>query len=258
MLTLSYQLGQPEYYRQRYGLRALQGCVVGSGLGELDTSAYKCATSGAFYICNPTTSMARGQIISMQKAIDAFLLRLPLFRSPEIPIVDNPIGSSKSGYDGSVGPVTSGVGEVALIGASEVLKAAGAGDPPGSITIAMREFTDEKTRTENFTRYAPEITDFLNDITSRFDTLLAAINQNMAPGTRPIEVEPPPIPVPGDVQALVQKKPFPTLLVAAMAVGATALIGVAAYKAKYSKWGESKTASAVTGFGRYHRDHYRR
>jgi hypothetical protein len=188
----------PTYYRNRYGLQ---------GLGDaLDPAAdFTCGQSGAFFICRPKTAAVTAQVAAMQRAIDSFLTKLPIFRTTDVPIVKNPIGSSSSGYDGRVGPVTSGVGEVALIGAADMQKAAGEGDPPGDVIIAMRDFTDEKTRTQNFAKFAPTIASYLGDMATRFDQVMAKIQANRSADNQPVVVAPPPIPVPGDIRSAVKK-----------------------------------------------------
>jgi hypothetical protein len=217
---LAYDTGTPAFYAGRYGL---QGDPLST------ESDFSCGTDGKFYICRPKRTAVKQVVVNMQKAIDAFLTRLPIFRAAEIPIVVNPIGSSKSGYDGRVGPVTSGVGEVALIGAAEMLRAAGEGDPPGDVIIAMRDFTAEKSRTENFARFAPTIGEFLDSVASRFDELMAKIKARRSAADQPVVVAPPPIPVPQDVQAAVKKPRISKGLLIGGLLAAAGLMGVAAY-----------------------------
>jgi hypothetical protein len=211
----------PEYYRNRYGLQ---------GPGDaLDPAAdFTCGQSGAFFICRPKTDKVALQVQAMQGAIDNFLTKLPIFRTTDVPIVKNPIGSSNSGYDGRVGPVTSGVGEVALIGAADMQKAAGEGDPPGDVIIAMRDFTDEKSRTKNFAKFAPTIATYLTDMATRFDQIMAKIQANRSAANQPIVVAPPPIPVPGDIKADVRKGISKKWLIGG-GIAAAGLMGLAAW-----------------------------
>lgn len=211
----------PTYYAKRYNLQ---------GLGDAFDPAtdFTCGQSGAFFICRPKTAAVTAQVAAMQKAIDAFLTKLPIFRTTDVPIVANPIGSSSSGYDGRVGPVTSGVGEVALIGAADMQKAAGEGDPPGDVIIAMRDFTDEKTRTQNFAKFSPTIASYLADMANRFDEVMAKIQANRSAANQPIVVAPPPIPVPGDIKNDVKKGISKKWLIGG-GIAAAGLMGLAAW-----------------------------
>lgn len=215
------QQGLPTYYANRYGLQ---------GLGDaFDPKAdFTCGTDGKFYICRPKRAEVQAQVAAMQRAIDAFLTKLPIFRATETSIIANPIGSSKSGYDGRVGPVTSGVGEVALIGAADMQKAAGEGDPPGDVIIAMRDFTDEKARTENFAKFAPTIASYLADMATRFDEVLAKIKSRRSAENQPVVVAPPPIPVPADIAKNVKKGISKGWLIGG-GIAAAGLMGLAAY-----------------------------
>lgn len=210
----------PASYGNRYGLQ---------GLGDaFDPKAdFTCGLSGRFYICRPKTDKVALQVQVMQRAIDSFLTKLPIFRTTDVAIVKDPIGSSSSGYDGRVGPVTSGVGEVALIGAADMQKAAGEGDPPADVIIAMRDFTDERTRTENFARFAPSIASYLGDMVNRFDQIMAKIQANRSASMQPIVVAPPPIPVPGDIKKDVKKMSKGWLVGGGIA--AAGLMGLAAW-----------------------------
>jgi hypothetical protein len=249
---LSYAL--PSYYQTRYGLQGL-------GAFEIPTD-FSCASDGKFYICRPRRTEVAQQVVAMQKAIDAFLTRLPIFRATEIPVVVNPIGTSKSGYDGRVGPVTSGVGEVALIGAAEMQRAAGEGDPPGDVIIAMRDFTAEKQRTENFAKFSASIANYLNGMATRFDEVMAKIQARRSAENQPVFVAPPPIPVPEDIKKEVKKPRISKGLLIGGSVAAAALIGLAAYgmrdktdedheaRAKLPARGGKKSAGAFMGHRR--------
>jgi hypothetical protein len=155
-------------------------------------SKMACAYSRGFYLCRPRDSGSRAAFVALQKAIDGFINVLPLFRPIEPAPGQNPIGSSKAGYDGVIGPNTSGLGLTALIGAMQVMKEAGVEDRSSEAILARAvSQTQEVPRTKNFSLYAPEITDYLVATTRVFGDLLARIKEKRAEGERSLFVEPP-------------------------------------------------------------------
>jgi hypothetical protein len=154
---------------------------------------FKCGYQRAFYICGGQAQA----FVALQKAIDRLINQLPLFRPIEPAPGQSPIGTSKAGYDGIVGPTTSGLGLTALIGAFEVRReATGEINPPPAVAISMRE-SSEVARTKNFAAYAVELAGYLNDTASRFGDLLEAIRaKKKAREETSVFIEPPPLPLP--------------------------------------------------------------
>jgi hypothetical protein len=151
-----------------------------------------CRYERGFYLCRPADNTTRAAFIALQKAIDGLINVLPLFKPIEPSPGTNPIGSSKAGYDGVVGPTTSGLGLTALIGALQVMKEAGVEDASHAAILA-KAVTEiqEAPRTKNFSGYAPEITEYLVTVTRSFGDLLAKIQEKRAEGERSLFVEPP-------------------------------------------------------------------
>lgn len=154
---------------------------------------YSCRYSRAFYLC----SGQKSAFTELQKAIDRVINLLPLFRPIEPAPGQNPIGTSKAGYDGVIGPTTSGLGLTALIGAFEVRREAGTELPPtDAVVFSMRE-TREKERTANFAKYAVELTSYLNETAQRFPMMLETIKAKKKDREETsVFVEPPPLPLP--------------------------------------------------------------
>jgi hypothetical protein len=154
---------------------------------------FKCAYKKAYYLC----SGQPGAFVALQRAIDRLINLLPLFRPIEPAPGQNPIGTSKAGYDGIIGPTTSGLGLTALIGAFEVRREAGTELPPtDAVVFSMRE-SQEVPRTTNFAKYAVELVDYLNETSSRFPALIETIKaKKKAIEETSVFVMPPPLPLP--------------------------------------------------------------
>jgi hypothetical protein len=159
----------------------------------LSPSQYKCSYQKGFYICS-------GQLqafVNLQKAIDRLINLLPIFRPIDPAPGQSPIGTSKAGYDGRIGPTTSGLGLIALIGAFEVRREAGDNAlPPDAVAISLRD-TQEVPRTTNFAKFALELTSYLNDTSNKFSTLIEAIRVKQKPTEETsVFIDPPPLPLP--------------------------------------------------------------
>ncbi len=155
------------------------------------SSKMSCAFARGFYLCSPKDSSTRGVFVALQKAIDGFLNVLPLFKPIKPEPGQNPIGTSKAGYDGVVGPTTSGLGLTALIGAMQVRKEAGATDIASPVLATVVADAREIPRTVNFSTHAQEITNYLVSATQAFPDLLKMIQERRAEGERSVFVEPP-------------------------------------------------------------------
>jgi len=188
-------------------MMTIEGIGCGScGLGEHTIDQFKCYYYGNLYFCEPRTAAVKSAVVAMQKAVDGFLNVVNLYKTPDFPLGQNPIGSSKSSYDGIVGPNTSKLAAWAATVAAEMHREAGEGDPAAPIIIDIR-LISEKDLTEHASIYAVEIADYLNESTSRINDLVAAIKAKQPKDATSIFVAPPPLPVPSEIRAAVPPAP---------------------------------------------------
>lgn len=150
---------------------------------------FSCAFQGNFFVCIPTTVQVKAIVRQAQIAADAMINQLPFFITwtdaagkPAV-FKTSPIGTSKSGYDGKVGPFTAGMVQLALIGAIEMWNQTGAlGRVPPEILSAAKE-TDEQLRVQKIAFNASSIAGFLAETVGSFDAMLAEVRERAQQGT---------------------------------------------------------------------------
>jgi hypothetical protein len=235
------------------------GCVSGCDLGE--AVPFKCGAQGAFYVCVPQSAQVKAVVVSMQRAADALINKLPFFitwtdeqgKPAEFKV--NPIGSSIRGYDGVPGQTTAGIVQTALRGAIE-LRFQASDVPRGELhlhpdivspeLLSVAKETDQKLSVEKVAFNASQIASYLNDVTANFESLVRQIDEKAKQGTLkpPLTLEPSPIDrgfgLKLDPGFLTQarkegavKSPFPWLAVGA--AGLLALGGIVGTAAIYRK-----------------------
>lgn len=173
---------------------------LGAPLGA--TSNFTCGYAKSFsaYVCSPQTAVAKAVVISEQKAADAVLGKLPLFitwkdQGKVVTVRTNPIGTSKAGYDGVVGPFTASMVQLALLGAIELENQAGELEKVSDVLLSAAKETDEQLRVQKIANSAGAISTFLQDVYGRFDTLLAAAQARAAAQQSPLPIVLQPLPV---------------------------------------------------------------
>lgn len=176
------------------------------GLGEVATfgpADFNCAypSGSKVYVCapRPTSPGAKAAVMALQRAADVMIGKLPFFlswsdRGKVVEIIPNPIGTSKAGYDGKMGPFSSNMIGLALIGALELLNQAGEleNGPPAKIAnmseaasaviLGAAKETREQESVWKKAFNAPQLEAFLNGVSARFDDLLALVKQKAAAG----------------------------------------------------------------------------
>lgn len=124
--------------------------------------------------CSGTTCTA---ILEMQKAIDAFIAKVELWKP--LGADGGKIGAiGAGGYDGRVGPTTRLLAAAALTAAGELLRLAGRGDVPAAVVGPMRDIQEPYTHTKLVARFAPEIRDFLVRMTPQVESITEEIQAN--------------------------------------------------------------------------------
>lgn len=216
------------------------------GIGEIPKTKFRCEIRRLEHICLPLDADTRQTFVDLQREIDAFVNILPLFaeefpdelssefeeRFDGLEQVENPVGTVEgrkplgTGYDGRIGPTTTKYGAVALIGAIDLLRAAGESGPPPNIAILSR-----RIEVDNWAPIADEVTAFLRSVRGRFDSLMSRARER----AREKGVELPTTLAPPKVAVAKRAAKFPTGAVVGTAAAMAGIVGLAAWGAMRKK-----------------------